>query len=73
MRANLIVVDDFYCNPDETRKFALSQEFDVKGNFPGCRTKDFLKDDVKNCIQEFVSHIQENSLVFQIFIQEVFK
>jgi len=54
MRANLIVVDDFYCNPDETRKFALSQEFDVKGNFPGCRTKDFLKDDVKNCIQEFV-------------------
>ena len=54
MRTNLIVVDDFYGNPDETRSFALSQEFDVKGNFPGCRTKDFLTNEVKNCIEEFV-------------------
>lgn len=54
MQTNLIVVDDFYSNPDNVRKFALSQKFDVKGNFPGFRTKEFLWDGVKSCITEFV-------------------
>ena len=34
MRTNLIVVDDFYNNVDEVREFALSQNFDVEGNYP---------------------------------------
>lgn len=54
MRTSLIIVDDFYSNPDETRNFALSQKFDVKGNFPGFRTKEFLWDGPKKAIQEFV-------------------
>jgi hypothetical protein len=54
VRTNIIVVDDFYNNPDSVRNFALSQSFDVKGNFPGSRTKEFLLDGVKNTIQEFV-------------------
>ena len=35
MRQNIIIVDDFYNNPDQVREFALSQEFDVTGNYPG--------------------------------------
>ena len=35
-----LCVDNFYSNPDEVRKFALSQEFrpPVNGNWPGLRT-----------------------------------
>jgi hypothetical protein len=51
MNVNLIVIDDFYSNPDAVRKFALAQEFNVKGNFPGVRTKEFLTDDVKEVIE----------------------
>lgn len=34
-------IDDFYQNPDEVRKFALSQDFSqtVAGNYPGVRTR----------------------------------
>lgn len=46
----MLVVDDFYANPDNVRAFALSQEFSIKGNFPGSRTKSFLTDDIKAAI-----------------------
>lgn len=39
MKKQLIVVDDFYTNPDDVRDFALSQEFNVTGNYPGQRTE----------------------------------
>ena len=34
-------IDDFYSDPDEVRRFALSCDFDQKtaGNYPGVRTK----------------------------------
>ena len=38
MNTNLIITDNFYNNPDETRDWALKQEFGVRGNFPGQRT-----------------------------------
>lgn len=50
----MLVVDDFYANPDNVRAFALSQEFGVKGNFPGARTKSFLTDDIKAAISYVV-------------------
>jgi hypothetical protein len=34
----MIVLDDFYNDPDQVRNFALSQEFKVEGNYPGLRT-----------------------------------
>ena len=41
------VVDNFYENPDEIRRFALAQPFEycheiknISYTFPGCRTKD---------------------------------
>ena len=32
------VVDNFYTDPDSVRDFALNQEFNVSGNYPGLRT-----------------------------------
>jgi hypothetical protein len=42
MRFNSLTIDDFYANPDEVREFALNQEFKVRGNYPGQRTKSFF-------------------------------
>lgn len=48
------VVDNFYENPDEIRKFALAQEYkfchekpDIKHVYPGSRTKDLFDLDTK--------------------------
>lgn len=54
MRTNLIITDDFYGDPDSVRQFALSQEFNVTGNYPGARTKSFLTPDLKEAIQTIV-------------------
>ena len=54
MKSELIIIDDFYDNPDDVRNFALSQRFDVVGNYPGKRTKNFLNDATKDAIQEII-------------------
>jgi len=54
MRVNTLIIDDFYSNPEEVREFALSQDFNVDGNYPGHRTISFLTDDLKKSIQEIV-------------------
>jgi Family of unknown function (DUF6445) len=54
MRLNLIVVDDFYSNPDSVREFALNQDFSVRGNYPGARTKPFFTDDVRHAIEYYM-------------------
>jgi hypothetical protein len=46
-----IVIDDFYVDPYQVREMALSQEFDVRGNYPGQRTTPFLSDSVLDIIQ----------------------
>ena len=56
MKVNLIIADDFYDDPDSVRNFALSQEFAVRGNYPGLRTKSFLNDSHKAVINGLVSH-----------------
>jgi Family of unknown function (DUF6445) len=54
MELTCLIVDNFYSNPDSVRNFALSQPFDVKGNFPGSRTKPFFTDDVKEAIEYYI-------------------
>lgn len=54
MRTNVIIVDDFYTNPDDVRKFALAQEFDQTGNYPGKRTKTFLNQSTMECIESIL-------------------
>ena len=54
MRTNLIVVDNFYQNVDDVRKFALSQNFSVEGNYPGYRTVSFLNESTKKNIERLI-------------------
>lgn len=54
MRTNVIVVDNFYSNPDGVRSFALQQDFIQRGPYPGWRSKSFLNDGVKNTIQDIL-------------------
>lgn len=46
-RRNIIVIDNFFKDPDAVRKFALAQEYPVAGNYPGKRTKSFATEDMK--------------------------
>lgn len=55
MQIKTFVVDDFYHDIDSVRAFALSQEFDVTGNFPGARTKSLWTQSTKDVIESIVS------------------
>lgn len=55
MTLNLITIDNFYNNVDEVRNFALSQEFNVSGNYPGMRTKSFINENTKQIIENILS------------------
>ena len=57
MLVNLIVIDDFYSNPEEVRSHALSQDFDVQGNYPGMRTQPFLNESTKLGIEDIMRPI----------------
>ena len=56
MKTNVIITDNFYQNPDDVRAYALSQPFEVKGNYPGVRTKPWLPDDLKKSIQYIIQN-----------------
>jgi len=51
---SLIIVDNFYNNAPDVRKYILTQEFSVKGNYPGQRTISYATEDLKNVIQKYV-------------------
>ncbi len=57
MILNLIVIDNFYSNPDKVREFALSQDFSTTGNFPGARTKPLMSNEAKNAINEIMAPV----------------
>ena len=40
-KPKIIIIDNFYKDPDRVRNFALKQQFNVVGNFPGKRTVPF--------------------------------
>ena len=54
MKVKCIIIDDFYNDPNMIREFAFQQDFSVRGNYPGVRTKPFLFDDVKHYINEIM-------------------
>ena len=54
VKGSLIIVDNFYNNVNEVRSFVLTQEFTVKGNYPGQRTVSYATEDLKNIIQKYV-------------------
>jgi predicted O-methyltransferase YrrM len=50
----LIVIDNFYNNAYETRKYVLTQEFLVRGNYPGQRTISYANNHLRDIIQKYV-------------------
>ena len=53
-RCSYLVIDNFLNNPDETRKYILTQDFTVRGNYPGQRTISYATEEMKNLIQKFL-------------------
>lgn len=51
---DLIICDDFYNNVDDVRAYALKQDFNVDGNYPGHRTKSFLNQSIADYISQVV-------------------
>jgi hypothetical protein len=74
MSPTFLVMDNFYVNPDEVRKYALSLPFEKKGNYPGARTKVHSESDslrMKGYFEELISRkinywpTDENNTSFQ--------
>ena len=59
MKQNIIVIDDFYKDPMAVREFALKQTFEVRGNYPGIRTKSFATAELKKTLEQFVGPITQ--------------
>ena len=55
MGVSLIIIDNFYNNVDDVREFALQQDFNVDGNYPGHRTIPFINDSIKEAINNVIS------------------
>ncbi len=53
-RQELIVIENFYDNPDKIRQDALNSEFPVKGNYPGQRTKPIYYDGIKQKFESII-------------------
>ena len=65
-KCNLIIVDDFYSNADSVREYILKQDFSVKGNYPGKRTKSYANDELKSVIQKYVQPFGGNITDFKM-------
>jgi hypothetical protein len=50
----LIIIDNFYNNALETRNYILTQDFSVRGNYPGQRTISYANEHLKEIIQKYV-------------------
>ncbi len=63
---SLVVVDNFYNNPMETRNYILTQDFKVSGNYPGKRTISYANEDIKMIIQKYVLTVGGKIIDFPI-------
>ena len=55
MHLDLMIIDNFYTNALETRNYILTQEFKVRGNYPGQRTISYANQHLKDIIQEYIT------------------
>lgn len=54
LNPNIIVIDKFYENPDNVRKFALSNNIEILGNYPGKRTQHYPTYEIKHKLQSIM-------------------
>ena len=50
----MLIIDNFYNNPLETRRHILQQEFKVRGNYPGQRTVSYATSEIRDMIQNWI-------------------
>lgn len=62
----LIVIDNFYNNAMDTRNYILTQDFSVKGNYPGQRTISYANQHLKEVIQKYVEPFAGKIVEFPI-------
>jgi hypothetical protein len=53
---NLMIIDNFYTNAMETRNHILTQDFKVRGNYPGQRTESCANEHLKTMIEGYIQH-----------------
>jgi hypothetical protein len=56
-KGQLVIVDNFYNNAMETRDYILTQEFKVRGNYPGQRTRSYATTELKNSIEKYIEPV----------------
>ena len=66
----LIVIDNFYNNALDTRNYILTQEFSVRGNYPGQRTISYANEHLKETIQTYVEPFGGKITDFPIPIED---
>ena len=60
MQISSYIIDDFYSDVDSVREQALQQDFSVRGNYPGPRTKTFLNPSIKSTLEAVVKPFYGN-------------
>ena len=53
-RQEIIIIENFYDDPDKVRKEALEADFNVTGNYPGKRTKCFQDENIKKKFESII-------------------
>lgn len=57
MAYSLQIIDNFYSNVDEVREYALEQDFNIDGNYPGHRTLPDANKGVRDYISKHLSPV----------------
>ena len=66
---NLMIIDNFYTNALETRNYILTQEFKVRGNYPGQRTTSRANNHLKEMIQGYIQHFAGKITVWKMPVE----
>ena len=54
MKKELLILDNFYNNPEQVRQVALDSSFGVRGNFPGQRTEPYMNDSMREVLRNIL-------------------
>jgi len=69
---DLIIIDNFYKNPDDIRNYALLQNFSETGSFPGYRTKrSFGNNELYQHLKSYLNNIGYNIIFFNMSIHSI--
>lgn len=53
-KQELIIIENFYENPDKVRQDALNSDYPIKGNYPGQRSKPLFYDNIKEKFENII-------------------